>query len=98
MKANFKHAAIITVTCLFAAPGWADETGSGANTTAPRTVAAANTAGVKRANAVAASAAHATPAAGESRAQRQPPAGVEVLRVVSDRDAAASGETKEGSN
>jgi len=100
VKANLNRAAIVLTTCLFALPCSADETANAANGAAIRTVAAADSTGVKqRGNAVGGTATTrvATAVASEPRAQREPPAGVEVVRVYSARDDGTADETKEGS-
>lgn len=99
MKANLRRAAIVLTTCLFAAPSWSAETANAANAAPARAVASANSTAIgQRGNAIKGSTARtATNAANEPRAQREPPAGVEVVRVYSERDVSAADETKEGS-
>ena len=91
MKVSVRSASIVLLGSLFAAHSWADETNNSANAATVRTVAVTNNTGVKQRTAVNGSA-HA-PVANETRVQRQPPAGVEVVRVVSERDEGASEQT-----
>jgi hypothetical protein len=99
VKANLKRAAIVLTTCLFAVPCWSDEAANAANAAAARTVASANSPVVgQHGKAINGGAAHAaTAAASEPRAQREPPAGVEVVRVRSERDVTAPDQTNEDS-
>jgi len=89
VKVNVRSASIVLIGSLFAAQSWADETANAAKAATVRTVAAANSTGVKQRTAVN-SATHVTaPVASETHVQRQPPAGVEVLSVYSERDESA---------
>jgi hypothetical protein len=90
VKVNVRSASIVLITSLFAVPSWSDETTSSAGAATVRTVASTNSAGIKQRSTANATGAHTTaPVASETHAQRQPPAGVEVVKVVSERDESA---------
>jgi hypothetical protein len=93
VKVNVRSASIVLIGSLFAAQLWADETANAANAATARTVAAANSTGVKPRTAVNGATRVTVPAASETRPQRQPPAGVEVLSVYSERDEGAPEQT-----
>lgn len=93
MNANLIRTAIVSISCLFAVPSWSDETANAANG-----VAVASAHGVETHQRVASGhvAAKATDTAVAARPQRQPPAGVEVVRVQSERSDCSPDETKDG--
>ena len=97
MNWNFRRVAIVLISCLFAASSWSDEPAKPANRVTVGAVASTQGVVHQRSDAMDESADAATTASTVQRPQRQPPGGIEVLRVYSERDAGTPDETKAGS-